>query len=312
MDLLSIPQNPVPEGASVGPLCTSDGVTVRYARWQPPAGRKGTVCVFPGRAEFIEKYFEVVLDLRARGFSTAVLDWRGQGLSQRALRDRRKGHVGSFAEYDRDLEAFMQEVVLPDCPPPYYALAHSMGGAILIRAAEQGRRWFERTVISAPMIGLAGNAGTPGARATARWMRRCGFGRSYVPSGGATGIFSLPFEGNLLTSDPARYARTTAIVEAHPALALRSPTIAWLDAAYAVMDAFASPGYAARLRHPVVLVSAGADGIVSTLATEQFATQMRTGSHVTIAGARHEILMERDAYRNQFWAVFDAFVPGAT
>ena len=58
---------------------------LRFARFAPPPGRKGTVCVFPGRAEFIEKYFEVVRDLRARGFAVATIDWRGQGLSDRAL-----------------------------------------------------------------------------------------------------------------------------------------------------------------------------------------------------------------------------------
>src|SRR6266496_218756 len=133
MKLVSIAANPVPEGATVGTVKTSDGVVLRFARFDPPAGRKGTLCVFTGRAEFIEKYFEVVRDARARGFAVAMLDWRGQGLSDRALPNARKGHVGNFAEYDRDLEAFVKEIVLPDCPPPLFALAHSMGGAALVR-----------------------------------------------------------------------------------------------------------------------------------------------------------------------------------
>jgi lysophospholipase len=29
-----------------------------------------------------------------------------------------------------------------------------------------------------------------------------------------------------------------------------------------------------------------------------------------IPGAQHELLMEQDGYRQQFWAAFDAFVPG--
>src|ERR1700752_2431846 len=134
MDLVSIAANPVPEGVGSGMLKTPDGVSLRFARWDPPPGRKGTVCLFPGRTEFIEKYFETVRDLRARGFAVAVLDWRGQGLSERALSDPQKGHVGDFAEYDVDLDTFMKEVGLPDCPPPLFALAHSAGGAVLIRS----------------------------------------------------------------------------------------------------------------------------------------------------------------------------------
>src|ERR1700680_356190 len=119
MTLVSIPANPVPEDVVTGTLKTPDGVSLRYARFAPPPGRKGTVCLFQGRAEFIEKYFETVRDLRARGFAVATLDWRGQGLSDRALRNSRKGYVRDFSHYDVDLDTFIREVVLPDCPPPF-------------------------------------------------------------------------------------------------------------------------------------------------------------------------------------------------
>src|SRR5438045_8382428 len=125
-----------------------------------------------------------------------MFDWRGQGRSGRALTDRRKGHVRSFAEYDLDLESFIKEIVLPDCPPPLFALGHSMGAAVLLRAAYQGRRWFDRVVLSGPMVDLHGAAGSRFARASARAMRMMGLGSSYVPGGGGTAINTLPFAGN--------------------------------------------------------------------------------------------------------------------
>ena len=157
MDLVSIPANPVPDDVVTGTLKTGDGVSLRFARWHPPPGRKGTVCLFQGRAEFIEKYFETVRELRSRGFAVATLDWRGQGGSERKLSDPRKGHVGDFSEYEDDLETFMKEVVLPDCPPPIFAIGHSMGGTVMMRLARQGSRWFDRIVLSAPMIRLVGS-----------------------------------------------------------------------------------------------------------------------------------------------------------
>src|SRR5690349_6044088 len=138
MKLVSIPANPLADDVDTGVLRTSDGVSLRYARWAPPAGRKGTVCIFQGRAEFIEKYFETAADLRARGFAVATLDWRGQGLSDRALSDPLKGHVGNFADYDLDLQAFIQKVVLPDCRRPFFAFGPSLAGPILIASARQG------------------------------------------------------------------------------------------------------------------------------------------------------------------------------
>src|SRR5438445_13459189 len=116
MTLVSIPANPVPEQVVTGMLKTRDGISLRFARWAPPPGRKGTICLLPGRAEFIEKYFETVRDLRARGFAVAMLDWRGQGLSERALSNSRKRYVRSFSDYGNDLDTIGNDVVLPDSP----------------------------------------------------------------------------------------------------------------------------------------------------------------------------------------------------
>ena len=74
---------------------------IRVAWWK--AGDRGTVLLLPGRTECIEKYGRAAGDLVARGFSVITLDWRGQGLADRALPDRATGHVGDFSEYQQDL-----------------------------------------------------------------------------------------------------------------------------------------------------------------------------------------------------------------
>jgi lysophospholipase len=136
-------------------------------------------------------------------------------------------------------------------------------------------------------------------------------GSAYVPSGGATAVASRPFVGNPVTSDPVRYARTAAIVEAEPELGLGSPTVGWVDAAFRAMRELAEPTYPARIRQPILIVAAGQDELVSTPAIGQFSLRLRAGAHLVVAGSRHEILMERDRVRSQFWAALDAFVPGS-
>ena len=310
MTLISIPANPVPEHVVTGTLNTPDGVSLRFARWAPPPGRRGTVCLFQGRAEFIEKYFETVRDLRARGFAVATLDWRGQGLSQRALRNRRKGYVRDFSRYDIDLDTFVREVVLPDCPPPFFALAHSMGASVLLRAAYQGHRWFDRMVLLAPMIALPGMRRSRLTRAGVKALRLIGLGGAYVPGGDASVMMQRPFLGNPLTSDPVRYARNVAVIEAEPTLAVGWPTVAWTDAAFKAMRQLAEPSFAARIRQPLLVIAAGHDQIVSTPAIDEFSVRLRAGSHLIVAGSRHEMLMEQDRFRMQVLAAFDAFVPG--
>lgn len=310
MKLVSIPANPVPDHVVTGAVKTPDGVNLRFARWAPPPGRKGTVVLLQGRAEFIEKYYETVRDLRARGFAVATFDWRGQGLSDRKLADHQKGHVRNFSEYALDLGAVMEQVVLPDCPPPIFALGHSMGGAIAIRACHDGSRWFERVVLSAPMIALPPGRFQRMAGPLARLMRFMGRGSAYVPTGDGAAANEVEFIGNPLTSDPVRFARNRAVLEEEPQLGLGAPTIAWADAALRAMKGFADPSYGGDIRQPILMVAAGRDEIVSTAAIEQFGMNLLAGRHLILPGAKHEILQEQDHYRNQFWAAFDAFVPG--
>jgi lysophospholipase len=317
MELIALAKNPVPSGATTGIFKCSDGVRLRFARWDATRGPvRGTICLFQGRGEFIEKYFEVVADLRRRGFAVATMDWRGQGASARLLTNPRKGYVRTFADYDRDLGQFMKEVVQPACPRPYFAMAHSMGGHILLRQAcqPQPRSWFDRMILSAPMIAIAPERlGAPPkiARTYAETLSALGFGSAYVWKGTDAPLEMGPFETNPITSDRERYHRNRAVLEAAPGLALGSPTIAWLRAAFRSMARLRAPDYPLRVEVPLLLFAAGMDRIVATQAIEEFALRLKVGTHVLIPQAQHEILQESDEIRQRFWAAFDAYLGAA-
>ncbi len=312
MDLVSLPRNPVPSGATAGAFPGYDGAPLRFARWEATRSpRRGTVCVFGGRAEFIEKYFETISDLRRRGFAVASMDWRGQGGSHRPLRNPRKGHIRDFSEYDRDLARFMKTVVLPDCPPPFVALAHSMGGNILLRNAGAPGSWFARMVLSAPMIAIndaVTGCGQRAASAYAETLSVLGFSKAYVRGGSDHPELGEKFEGNPLTADRERWSRNRAILDAAPSLGIGSATVGWLRAAERSCARISNPNYAPRVQVPVLLLGAGKDEIVSTSAIEEFGSNLKIGSHILLLGARHEILQERDDVRRRFWAAFDAYL----
>jgi lysophospholipase len=312
MDLVALARNPVPSGAVVGTFKGYDGAALRFARWRPTrAPTRGTVCLFTGRSEYIEKYFETVADLRRRGFNVAIMDWRGQGGSHRALSNPRKGHIGDFSEYTRDITGFMKECVLPDCPPPYYALAHSMGGHVLLRHASETGSWFDRIIVSAPMLAFhPDRVGVPTlvAHTYASMWRKMGMGSLYVRGGDDDAGEDDVFEGNRLTSDPERFERNRTLAKAASGMLVGSPTIGWLNAAYNSMDMLADPEYGAKVKVPTLLFVAMQDTIVSPRAIEDFAARLKVGRSVLLSAARHEILQETDRIRADFWAAFDAYL----
>ncbi len=309
----AIPQNPVPEGARAGYFRAADGKRMRYGVFPPSGGsQKGTVLLLTGRNEWIEKYFETVRNLSSRGFFTVVLDWRGQGGSDRLLKDTMRGHVRDFGDYVSDFQLLFHQVALPEMPAPFHVLAHSTGALVALLAAPRLTDHVRRMVLSAPLLEIAGVPLSPAAIGRlAGAITGMGLGRAYLggkPRGGAT----RPFENNVLTSDPVRYARNMALAETFPHLALGGPTAAWVRAACRAISLVQRTDFVSQIRIPTLFVAAGRDRVVSTPAIERYAPRLRAGALVTIDGARHEILQEADRFREPMLAAFDAFVPGSS
>ena len=303
--------NPAPEHGYADMLTMPDGKRIRYARFAA-TGRplKGTVIIIPGRNECIEKYFETIADLSRRGFGTAIFDLRGQGASDRLIRDPRRGYIDDFMTYVSDIDPFFEQVVLPDCRGPFYVLAHSTGALIALLATPVLTNRIQRMVLSTPLLSFHG---LPFSMDTARrisgLLHAVGLGSLYL-SGSRRNRAPAAFDVNVLTSDARRYARNVDIYRQHPSLGIAGATASWVRAACIACERVRDDDFIASLKIPVLIVAAGADTVVDTSATERYSKRLRTGTALTIDGARHELLQEADIYREQFFAAFDAFIPG--
>lgn len=290
-------------------LRTRDGVRLRAASWPGSSATKGTVLILQGRTEFIEKYFETIAELRARGYAVAAFDWRGQGLSDRALPDRHKGHVGGFAEYHLDIDCVLETFVMPDpaLPPPYTLLAHSMGAHIALRYLHDRPEPFARAVLCSPMAYI-NTAPLPhfAARAIAAGGAALGLAVNYVPGG--HGYRRTAFRKNILTHDLVRHERNEDVVAANLELALGSPTFGWLDAAYRSMAMVNAPQFCAAVKAPAIMIHGAQEQISLPQQQARLASLLGNCEAVCITGARHEILQETDDLRAQFWAAFDRFM----
>jgi lysophospholipase len=290
---------------------TPDGTALRLGRWKPATRAKGTVVLLQGRTEFLEKYAETIDDLTTRGFDVWSMDWRGQGLSDRALANRHKGHIDSFDTYIADLEWFTRRIAEP-ATGPTFVLAHSMGGHIAVRALLEGRLAADGIVLSAPMIDLP-LAGTKRLMATSlsRLASRTALGGRYAPGMGDYEAGRVEFSGNELTSDRQRFDAIYTALAANPDLALGGVTFGWLNAALRSIRALDRLKTRSRPELPALFLTAGADTVVSVEAQTEMAAAGSEWEHIVIEGARHEILHESDPLRDRFWDAFDRFTAQA-
>ncbi len=292
-----------PPGVRLHWLLTSDGQRLRLAVWP---GARGSVVIFPGRTEYIEKYGRTVGRLADLGLAAAVLDWRGQGLSQRSTRHSGLGHVDEFADYQRDVAAVMASPAVAALPQPRYLLGHSMGGCIGLRTLVEAGG-FRGAVFSAPMWGLQmSTAAREIATRVAQIAGRLGLGHRPTPgTGGTPAAGAAAFAANRLTTDPERFAWCAAQIAAHPELALGGPSLQWTRAAFLEMTRL---GRTALPDLPVLVLLGSDEQVVSPRTVHALTAKLPQGALVPLEGARHEILMERDAIQAQVWARIAGFV----
>lgn len=211
----------------------SDGLRLRVAHY-PSDGTRGTILIFPGRTEYVEKYGRAAVAMTQAGYHVMAIDWRGQGLADRMLEDRRTGHVNVFEDYQRDVAVMLKAAAELNMPRPYHLIGHSMGGCIGLRAVLDGMD-VASCVFTGPMWGIRiATSVRPAAWVVSRMSKTVGLSHLYAP--GTTDdsyVASAPFDDNLLTKDPEMFDYMRRQVLAIPELQLGGPSLHWLHEALA-------------------------------------------------------------------------------
>lgn len=295
------PDNPTPAGAAAFWLDGTAGKRFRILLAPADGEARASVIISPGRIEGFEKYFETVRDLQRRGYATLSVDWRGQGLAERLGRAPERGHIDRVDYCVDDLERALQAVG-PRLPGPLLLLCHSMGGMIGLHVLLSGRIAIGGAAFSAPMWGFKNLP--PGAAALAAGVTALGLGQTLAP--GQARLWSpTPYEGNIFTTDPDRFARNEAILTAFPQLRLGGPSFAWVHHFMRAQRAAHRPGAIEALDLPAFIAIAGQDALIDNRAIAAIAARWRGAETVTFPEARHEILQERAQWRDAFWAGFE-------
>lgn len=300
---IDIADNPAPDGAAVEEITAADGTKLRAAFFPAPNAR-GTVVLVTGWSEFIEKYFETVRDLQARRLNVAMMDWRGQGLSDREG-VRAAKWKGYFEILKQDLRDFTEQHVKPRFAGPYILMTHSMGGLPGLMLLADGYPGFSRAVLCAPMTRLFADAKNKVLAFAAASACSLGFA---VTETARSRDHSELFEGNIFTSDKARHGRFRDLKLAEPKAASTTPTYGWVNAAMTESASLHAPGALHEITTPTLIISAGNEQQIDGADHQIIADASDMISLEIIPGALHEIMMERDAIRSLYFKTFDEFI----
>lgn len=289
-------------------LTCEDGVRIRIGLWNRDAPA-GTVLLFPGRTEYIEKYGRTACELAARGLATLSIDWRGQGIADRLADDPATGHVHWFSDYQKDVKAMVSAAHELNLPQPFYLIAHSMGGCIGLRALHEGLP-VAAACFTGPMWGIKMAAATrPAAWALAWGGTLMGMGHAYAPGTGSSSYVSTaPFEDNMLTTDRAMWDYMKAQIDAHPELLLGGPSLRWLHEALRecrALDRMPSPP------QPAIVFLGVNERIVDTSRIHSRMDRWPGGRLEMIDPGEHEVLMEGPETQKRLLDMMQAYFDSA-
>ncbi len=269
---------------------TEDKVRVRVAVWNDERAINGTILFFTGRAEFIEKYGRTLPSFLEQGFAACLIDWRGQGLSDRTASDVRLGHVNHFSEYQSDVAAMIQAVRLLNLPRPWYLFGHSMGANIGLRSLIDGIP-VVASAFTAPMWNIV----VPSflqhlAKPLSRLAVIAGQGEMYTKSQkGKSYALHRSFEDNSITTDREMYEYFIRQAESFPKAHIGAPSMRWLHEGLAECDRLSN------MPSPDVPCSAfvGIDDVtVGRKEIENRMSRWRNGSLTIVKDAKHDLLCE--------------------
>ncbi|HEX3862313.1 MAG TPA: alpha/beta hydrolase [Stellaceae bacterium] len=296
-----------PPGFVWGSFTAADGAALRWGHL--PVRNPRAECVLAGGfGEFIEKQFETVRDLAARGIAVWCLDWRGQGRSIRPRRLPTRPRARKFDRDAEDLAAFARDRLSGRLPR--LLVAHSMGGAIALLCLRRHPDLFTAAVLSSPMVGLRTGKLPPILfRVITRPARVAGFGACFIPGAGKWRPDRIPSpERSRVTTDAERCRLRHAWFSADPELRLDEATYGWVDSALGLVARISKPEFLAGILTPILLGRPGREVVVSPAAQRRVARLLPNCTLVELAESKHDPFLERDVIRDYWLSRLDRFI----
>ncbi|MBI1214478.1 MAG: alpha/beta fold hydrolase [Alphaproteobacteria bacterium] len=306
-----------PKDFEWGHFKNAKGADIRYGSLKAEGESKGTLVILQGFRENIEKYFELVREMHDKGFDVYLMDWRGQGGSERYIKaNPQKAHSEGYDENLETLDQFMTTIVDTSgtkggsAPAkPLIMMAHSMGAHLGLRYLHDHEGVFDSAVLSAPMMDIVtGGLPRPLARQMAKFAKAGNYLEKYIPGGADWNDAADKFDGNQVTHDPDRFEAAKQVLRDKPELQIGDPTYGWVYHAFSSVDILNDEAYLSAIKTPVLMGIAGQDKVVDRPAQERACGILPNCEKIDVPGARHELWMERDDLRKMWTDKVESFL----
>ncbi len=294
-------------------LYHSNDVKIRIGEWKADQSKKfqKLLVICPGRASFIEKNDRLSEAFFNQGFRVIVIDWQGQGGSDRLVDNPQKVYINDYSAYVKDIQKTLKTYHTPD--QKVYLLGSSMGAlAVMCFLGEQDAHnhfSIQAAILLAPMLGMKTK---PFPNFLARWLAtgavNLGYQDAYCYGYGDFDFTKDVFERNRNTHSRENFERQKKITQDHRRFLTAGPTYGWLKASFIALDKVHDPQFIQTIVIPIFIATAGDDQTVDTSYDAQVATNLKHVTHKVYAGAWHNIFNETDDIRQQLLKDIEEFL----
>ncbi len=295
-----------PAGINSNYVKMDDGIKIRVCYWlNKEKNNSGTIILQQGHNEFIEKYFETIDEFLKKGFAVISFDWRGQGMSERMIKEIEKSYIKNFERHDKDFDEILKLIETKKFPMPYIGIGHSMGGCLMLSAFHRHPKKLRMGILSAPMLGFK-NEGF--LKAASAFMNLAKKDTDYLVGSKPNMGVETPFKENDLTRDPKRYERTLKLVRKHPSIRLWGITNSFAKAVNQRFKIIRKKGWVEEIETKVLVINSLEDRVVDPVKTLKTIKRLKNYEIIDFKDCEHEIFMERDSHRNRMWNKIEKFL----
>lgn len=283
-----------------GTFTGQENISIHYRHYIQKEA-KNCLMILPGRSEPVEKYAEVIYDLyqtpSGKNLNFFLLDHRGQGQSARMTSPSDMGHIDEFENYILDLETFMKLMKLGERCEHKFLLAHSMGAGIGTSFILKYPNSFEKVAFVSPMLKIqTGDYSYAVARAIVQAQNLIGRGDQFAI--GQMGYNpDATFEKNKVTTSPARFKMSQALNDLYPKTRLGGVSNRFVLETMRGTNPLRSRYH--LISAPLLVFTAGIENYSVPEEMTKLCSESANCRPSFFAQAKHEILMERDEFRDQ-------------